>query len=228
MNRTRNTSPKTQERYRWVYDAVVSRFYDRSMKIGLSIIGEKRLRETTVNLISPHVKRKDSILDICCGTGTLTTMLADSVYSDCRIVGVDLSEGQIKQALKKNYHSNLEFKNMDASALKFTSNSFNIVLISAALHEMDRNLRFKVLQEVHRVLRRNGYFFIFDHHEPSEPKLRIFYNFYLGFWEKLLSHSSDMQRNILRELKETKFNPINQIILNKKIHKFFQLIISKK
>ena len=117
---------------------------------------------------------------------------------------------------------------MDASNLKFASESFNIILISAALHEMDKDLRFRALQEVYRVLRRNGYLFIFDHHEPSEIKLRIFYNFYLGFWERILSHSSEMQRNIFRELKDVKFNPVKQIILNKKIYKFFQLIISKK
>lgn len=228
MRKPKKKKLNAQDRYRWVYDAIISKLYDSSLKIGLSIIGEQRLRETVINFISPYVKRKDSILDLCCGTGTLTTMLANSVYTDCNIVGVDLSEGQIFQAIEKNYYSNLEFKIMDASNLKFPSESFDIILISAALHEMNKAQRLRVLQEVHRVLGRKGYLFIFDHHEPSEPKLRIFYNFYIGFWEKLLSHSSDMQRNIFSELKAVKFNPINQIILNKKIYKFFQLIISRK
>ena len=228
MKKPKKKKLKTQDRYRWVYDAIISKFYDSSMKIGLSIIGEQKLRETVINLISPYIKRNDSVLDLCCGTGTLTTMLAESVYTGCNIVGVDLSYGQIFQAVKKNYYTNLEFKIMDASNLKFAEESFNIVLISAALHEMNKALRFRVLQEAHRVLKRKGYLFIFDHHEPSEPKLRIFYNCYLGFWEKILSHSFDMQRNIFRELKDVRFNPLDQIILNKKIYKFFQLIISKK
>jgi len=117
---------------------------------------------------------------------------------------------------------------MDAHNLNFTKETFNVVLISAALHEMDNALRSKVLNEVHRVLKKEGYLLIFDHHEPSEPKLRIFYNFYLGFWEKILSHSFEMQRNILRELRGAKFEIINQIILDKKFYKFFQLIISRK
>ncbi|MBY9021374.1 MAG: class I SAM-dependent methyltransferase [Candidatus Lokiarchaeota archaeon] len=228
MRDLKKKNSKAQDRYRWVYDAVISKFYDSSMKIGLSIIGEKTLRETVLNLILPHVKRKDMILDLCCGTGTLTTMLTDLVYSDCTIIGVDLSEGQIFQAVQKNFYPNLKFKVMDASDLRFSAESFNIVLISAALHEMDKDLRIRVLQEVHRVLRNEGFLFIFDHHEPSEPKLRLFYNFYLGFWEKILSHSFDMQRNIFSELKAVKFKPISQIILNKKIYKLFQLIISKK
>ena len=228
MKRHKKKKSKTQDRYRWVYDAIISKFYDSSMKIGLSIIGEQKLRESVISLISPYMKRRDSILDLCCGTGTLTTMLAAAVYSDCNIVGVDLSEGQIFQAVKKNYCTNVKFKIMDASNLKLSSESFNIVLISAALHEMNKALRFRVLQEAYRVLKRGGYLFVFDHHEPSEPKLRIFYNFYLGFLEKILSHSFEMQRNIFEDLKNAKFNPINQIILDKKIYKFFQLIISKK
>lgn len=155
-------------------------------------------------------------------------MLAKSIYSDCNIVGIDLSKGQIIHAINKNQFSNLDFKVMDAINLRFAPESFNIVLISAALHEMDEVLRLKVLQEIHRVLRKGGYLFVFDHHEPSEPKLRIFYNFYLGFWERILSHSSEMQKNIFRELKSANFKLIDQIIFNKKFYKFFQLIISKK
>ncbi|GAH92580.1 unnamed protein product, partial [marine sediment metagenome] len=47
--------------------------------------------------------------------------LATSVHSDCKIVGIDLSEGQILQAVRKNHFSNLDFKVMDASNLKFAS-----------------------------------------------------------------------------------------------------------
>ncbi|MFX1288395.1 MAG: class I SAM-dependent methyltransferase [Promethearchaeota archaeon] len=219
---------KTQNRYKRVYNGFISKLYDRSLKIGLSIFGEKNLRKHLIDLISPLINRNDIILDLCCGTGTLTVMLAKSIYSDCNIVGIDLSKGQIIHAINKNQFSNLDFKVMDAINLRFAPESFNIVLISAALHEMDEVLRLKVLQEIHRVLRKGGYLFVFDHHEPSEPKLRIFYNFYLGFWERILSHSSEMQKNIFRELKSANFKLIDQIIFNKKFYKFFQLIISKK
>lgn len=217
-----------QNNYKWIYDGVISKLYDRSLKIGLSIFGEKRLRKRTVDLIIPFIDFNDSILDLCCGTGTLTIMLAESCPSDCKIIGVDLSKGQISQALKKHGNKNLDFKVMDATNLDFDSNSFNFVLVSAALHEMNASVRSTVLQEIQRVLNKQGYLFIFDHHEPSEPKLRFFYNFYLGFWEKFLSHSSEMQRNILKELRISNFKPIKQIIFDDRFFKFFQLIICKK
>jgi len=223
-----NSKRNIQNRYKWIYNGIISKLYDRSLKIGLSLFGENALRNQVIDLVSPLINQNDSILDLCCGTGTLTVMLAKLIYSDCKIIGVDLSDGQIFEANKKNTYLNVDFKVMDASKLKFASESFHVVLISAALHEMNKSLRVRVLQEVHRVLKKNGFFIIFDHHEPSEPKLRIFYNFYLGFWEKILSHSTEMQKNIFRELKDGRFDVVNQIIFNGKFYKFFQLIISRK
>ena len=219
---------KSQNRYKWVYDEVISKFYDRSLKVGLSIFGEDKLRKQVIDFIKPYVKHRDHLIDLCCGTGTLTIKLADSIYSDCKIIGVDLSAGQISQAIKKNHFSNLKFKRMDASRLEIDAKSVNHVIISAALHEMDTHLRINVLSEAYRVLRKGGNLFLFEHHEPSEIKLRIFYNLYLGFWEKLLSKSDEMQRNIFRELKLVTFKPQKQIIFDERFFRFFQLIISKK
>jgi ubiquinone/menaquinone biosynthesis C-methylase UbiE len=229
MTDINNSQPiHTQNRYRWIYDGVISKFYDRLLKIGLIIFGEKKLRTHTIDLILPYINSNDIILDLCCGTGTLTTILAHSVHSDCKIIGIDLSKGQIIEAIKKNHFPNLDFKLMNASNLKFASETFNLVIISAALHEMNKAQRQRVLSEVYRVLKKEGYLFIFDHHEPPEPKLRIFYNIYLGFWEKVLSHSTEMQRNILNELKNANYTIIDQIIFDMEFYKFFQLIISKK
>ena len=86
---------------------------------------------------------------------------------------------------------------------------------------MRSNQRLKVLKEVYRILKKDGYLLIFDHHEPSKVGIRILYNFYLGFWEKLLSHSFDMQRNILRELKKTGFIILKQTPI-KEFYIFFK------
>ena len=72
---------------------------------------------------------------------------------------------------------------MNANDLKFFNESFDKIIISAALHEMIKKQRLNVLSEVNRVLKKNGYFLIFDHHEPSKPIYRILYNYYLGIIE---------------------------------------------
>lgn len=214
-------------RYQQIYNQFISRFYDIGLKIGLTPFGEKILRVSVFNEIFPYIKRGDRILDLCCGTGTLTVLLAKLIYNDCSIVGVDISRGQIAQAQKKAVFPNLNFLVMDANDLKFENKRFDKILISAALHEMDKNQRLNVLSEVHRVLEKDGLFLVFEHHEPSETFHRILYNFYLGFIEKITSHSFEMQRNILTELKNAGFNILSQTPIEK-FHSFFQIILCKK
>ena len=122
-------------RYQQVYDQFISRFYDIGLKIGLTPFGEKILRMSVFNTISPYIKRRDRILDLCCGTGTLTVLLAELFYDDCSIIGVDLSQGQIAQAQKKDIYPNLKFIVMDANNLQFNNESFDKIIISAALQE---------------------------------------------------------------------------------------------
>ncbi|TFG15185.1 MAG: class I SAM-dependent methyltransferase [Promethearchaeota archaeon] len=214
-------------RYRYIYDQFISRFYDIGLKIGLTPFGEKILRLSVFNAISPFIKHGDRILDVCCGTGTLTLLLTQLFYADCTIIGVDLSQGQIAQAQKKNSYPNLKFTVMDANNLQFKNESFDKIIISAALHEMDKNQRENVLSEIYRILKKEGKFLIFEHHEPSKMVHRIFYNFYLGFIEKLTSHSSEMQKNIDIELRTAKFKILSQHSI-KKFLSFFQIILCKK
>ena len=215
--------------YKWIYDTLISKFYDISLKIGLTPTGENILRMSVYNALLPYVNRGDRILDLCCGTGTLTILLSKLLYSDCNIFGVDISHGQIAQAKKKlgENSENLSFDVMDAKSLNFKDGNFDIVIISAALHEMDKDERLNVLCEIYRVLKNGGIFLIFEHHEPSKSFLRIAYNFYLGYPEKLLSHSSEMQRNILMELKRSNFKIISQTPV-RKFFNFFQVILCKK
>ena len=151
--------------YKWIYDTLISKLYDISLKIGLTPTGEKTLRMSVFNALLPYINRWDKILDLCCGTGTLTILLSKLLYSDCKLIGVDISQGQIAQAQKKigNSSENLTFKVMDAKSLKFKDDNFNIVIISAALHEMDKHERLNVLHEIYRVLKRDGLFLIFEH-----------------------------------------------------------------
>ena len=210
-----------------IYDNLISRVYDLGLKIGLTPFGERILRNSVLISIAPYINPKDKILDLCCGTGTLTIYLADLLYKNCKIVGVDISSGQIMKARRKNNHQNLTFRIMDANDLKFPNEYFDHIIISAALHEMKKEQRINVLSEIYRVLKKKGIFLVFDHHEPRRWPKRILYNFYLGFIEKITSNSFEMQRSILNEIKGSNFKIINQSFI-KKFLDFFQIILSEK
>jgi ubiquinone/menaquinone biosynthesis C-methylase UbiE len=215
------------ESYTKIYDFLISRVYDKALKLGLTPIGEQILRMSVYHELKPFIKKDSKILDCCCGTGTLTLLITKLIYKSCQVYGVDISYGQIERAKEKNDFDNLKFMQMDANNLKFKDESFDIVIISAALHEMDENLRLNVLSEIYRVLRGGGIFLVFEHHEPGNIIKRILFNFYLGFWENLLSNSLKIQRSLFFELKKVGFN----IKFQKPIHKFFdffQIILCEK
>ena len=95
----------------------------------------------------PH-NRKQSILDLGCGTGALTVRLAE--LAD-KIVGVDSSQSMIDKA--KEQFSDIEFKVCDALALPF-KNEFDIVFSNAVFHWIsDHNA---LLKNIYKVLKPQG------------------------------------------------------------------------
>ena len=89
-----------------------------------------------------------AILDLGCGTGTLTRQL---VPLASRVVGVDSSQSMIDAA--KEQCENIEFSVCDALSLPF-DRAFDIVFSNAVFHWItDHN---HLLQSIHKVLKPNG------------------------------------------------------------------------
>lgn len=91
---------------------------------------------------------KQSILDLGCGTGTLTAQLADLCD---RIVGVDASQNMIDKA--KEEFSNIEFKVCDALALPFKK-EFDVVFSNAVFHWISDHDA--LLKNIHKALKPQG------------------------------------------------------------------------
>ena len=92
--------------------------------------------------------KNQSILDLGCGTGTLTAQLSNFAGT---IIGVDSSASMIAKA-KKQY-SNMQFVVCDALALPFEK-QFDVVFSNAVFHWIaDHDT---LLKQVHKVLKPNG------------------------------------------------------------------------
>lgn len=61
--------------------------------------------------------KANSIMDIACGTGVLTNLLANN-FPKARIVGTDISEDMLALARKQSQNTNVAFKLLDAHMLK--------------------------------------------------------------------------------------------------------------
>ncbi len=92
--------------------------------------------------------KNQSILDLGCGTGTLTSQLVN--FADT-IIGIDSSGNMIAKAQEQ--YADVQFSVCDALALPFEK-QFDVVFSNAVFHWIaDHNA---LLKQVHKVLKPNG------------------------------------------------------------------------
>jgi trans-aconitate methyltransferase len=109
-------------------------------------------KEWGVQLIAElGLEGHERVLDLGCGDGVLTAVLADSLPKGA-VVGVDASRGMLDSALK-NQRDNLVFELKDIQALDFTA-EFDLVFSNASLHWVkDHRL---LLEAVYKALKPDG------------------------------------------------------------------------
>jgi arsenite methyltransferase len=101
----------------------------------------------------------DRILDLACGEGWASRLLAGRVGSCCQIVGVDIADGMIQRAsFKSEAFPNLSFQCGQAHALPFFSNSFTKAFCIESFYYFESQEM--VLRKLMRVLRPDGELFL--------------------------------------------------------------------
>ena len=95
------------------------------------------------------------ILDIGCADGTFTKVILDKSKAE-KIIAIDVLKASVDWA-KKHYKKNkkLQFEFGDAHKLKYKTNSFDAVFALEVLEHVFEPI--KVLKEIKRVLKKNGY-----------------------------------------------------------------------
>lgn len=109
------------------------------------------------------LKPNERVLDLGCGTGALL-IIAKSKYQNINATGIDADEKILKIAEKKIRKNNLNIKliNTSADKLPFPDFSFDIVVSTLVFHHLPTEVKIKALEEIHRVLKKNGRFLLVD------------------------------------------------------------------
>ena len=106
--------------------------------------------ETMYGLIRPVVKGK-TVLELATGTGLIAKNIVNAA---AHIEASDTSAEMIREAKRRNHSAKLYFSVQDMFCLPYADESFEVVIVSNALHIVPQPE--KALAEIHRVLRDDG------------------------------------------------------------------------
>lgn len=116
-----------------------------------------RIRKKVVDVVAEY--QPAAFLDICCGTGNQLKYLKKSGFHN--IKGIDISKAMLQQVRKEG--EKMICDEQDATEMQFPDNTFDMGLISFALHEKPFDTARKILTEAQRVIRTGGHLMIIDY-----------------------------------------------------------------
>ena len=118
--------------------------YDRFMR------KDRAAYEEMYTLIRPVVKAK-TVLELATGTGLIAKHIVNAA---AHIEATDASAEMLAEAKRDNRSAKLHFSVQDMFCLPYADKSFDVVIVSNALHIVPQPE--KALAEIHRILRDDG------------------------------------------------------------------------
>lgn len=126
---------------------------------------EAWIREDAIKAIAGRPQR---ILDLGCGTGTLTLMLK-AAFPDAAVTGLDLSPYMLALAAHKAQEAETEisWRHGLAEGTGFADGSFDLITAGLLFHETPPVVSQAILTEAHRLLAPNGQFLTLDGNQST-------------------------------------------------------------
>ena len=117
------------------------------------------MQKRTISLTA--LKEKDYFLDIGCGTGWAVRHASRIIKENGKAFGIDLSPKMIEIAKANSPNNqNVSFSQANAENLPFKDNFFEFIICTNSFHHYLDPL--KVLDEIFRVLKKEGEIYILD------------------------------------------------------------------
>ena len=133
------------------YTDHLMKFYTRSETPNVEVYGDaySSIRRALVD--AADLQAGESVLDVATGGGHQAAAFARAGH---RTIGMDYVPDRARLARENHGNLSLQWGAGDASRLPFADNSFDVVTISLALHDMPELVQRNALTEFRRVARR--------------------------------------------------------------------------
>lgn len=143
-----------------------ARHYDPLVKL-LTLGKDRALRMATVE--KAGLRPGEAVLDVGCGTGSLTLAAKARVGAAGQVFGIDAAGEMVAFARAKAARAGLDitFQAEAIERLSFASERFDAVLSSLMMHHLPGDLKRLGMSEVYRVLKPGGRFVIVDFADPN-------------------------------------------------------------
>jgi ubiquinone/menaquinone biosynthesis C-methylase UbiE len=148
--------------------------YDR----GIQLLTLGRIQRIKEQIANNYIHDGTRVLEIGCGTGTLTMMMAERGAS---VTGIDASPRMLAEAEKKVKDAHLEgrvsLKYMDAALIgdRFAAGSFDLIVSTLVFSELPLDDQRFVLEACQTLLAPQGRLVIADEVTPARPFTRLLY-----------------------------------------------------
>lgn len=139
-------------------DIAVAKRYDKETRIWMQYVSK-----SFVSVAEKWGITAGKVLDVGTGTGLLAIEFAKEIPG-VEVVGLDLSDVALElardNAQESGVSSRVSFQKGDAEDTPFEDDTFDLVISGNTLHLLKNPVR--MFDEIHRVLKPNGRFFVSD------------------------------------------------------------------
>lgn len=141
----------------------------------LTFTEKSQFRQKQIQLMDLHQGEK--VLDVGCGTGSLSTLSKIAVGENGEVAGIDIAPKMIQRAQQKAKNANLDihYQVASISRLPYPDNNFDMVVSSLMFHHLPVEIKKSGLLEIHRVLKEQGKLFICDFGAPHIMAIPFMY-----------------------------------------------------
>lgn len=153
------------------YDHVAPGYDRKVMVFALLLGGRERFYRRCATLLA--LEPTATLLDVGCGTGSLTVALARLAVPFGSVLGIDISGQMIGVACSKAT-SRVSFRQLDALHTDLPDSQFDAAAVVAVLHELPYDDRRQLLSETRRVLKPGGTLLIGEHHASGRFPISLF------------------------------------------------------